>query len=342
MTSRSLVLETKCEFLKLLRTPSYIAGTLLFPLMFYLLFGVAIARQKAAMSYMSRYLLATYGAGGVIGAVMFGLAVTLAVERAMGWLQLRHATPARPAIFLFAKAAVCLVFAAAVVATLFAAGILLADVRMPVSEWLSLAGVLIAGALPFTALALAIGYFASATAAPAIVNTIYMPMCFLSGLWIPIQMFPPTLQNIAAALPGNRPVVADRDVRIAARRDEVGQHAAQAEAHHAHAARDLGHVREALERGHAVGDALGEVELGRSCRASRAGPARRGPTPSCAGCARTRRARPRRSRGRPAARRRRGCTGRRRRSPGAAGCPGPQPASGSQTCRSKAPSPTVT
>jgi ABC-2 type transport system permease protein len=73
---------------------------------------------------------------------------------------------------------------------------------MPVSQWLSLAVVLIAGALPFVALALAIGYFASATAAPAIVNTIYMPMCFLSGLWIPIQALPPALQNIAPALPG--------------------------------------------------------------------------------------------------------------------------------------------
>src|SRR5687767_748804 len=108
MTNRSWVLETKCEFLKLLRAPSYVVGTLLFPLMFYLLFGVAIARQKAEMSYMSRYLLATYGAGGVIGAMMFGLAVTLALERAMGWIQLRHATPARPTAFLFAKAAVCL------------------------------------------------------------------------------------------------------------------------------------------------------------------------------------------------------------------------------------------
>jgi ABC-2 type transport system permease protein len=206
MTKRALLrswrLELKCEFLKMLRTPSYVAGTMFFPLMFYMLFGVAIAQQKASMNYMSRYLLATYGAGGVIGAVLFGFAVTLAIERGMGWLQLRYTTPNHPGVFFFAKAAVSLVFAVAVIAMLFSAGALFANVRMPAAQWLLLGGVLVAGTVPFAALALAVGYFASPTAAPAIVNTIYMPMCFLSGLWVPLQMFPQALQNIAPALPG--------------------------------------------------------------------------------------------------------------------------------------------
>ena len=40
-----------------------------------------------------------------------------------------------------------------------------------------------------------------ANAAPGIVNLIYLPMSFVSGLWIPIQYLPHWLQRIAPALP---------------------------------------------------------------------------------------------------------------------------------------------
>ena len=199
--TRSLFLEVKYEFLKLWRTPSYFVPTLFFPLMFYMLFGVVLARQKAAMSFMSSYLLATYGAGGVIGAMMFGFAVGLAVERGMGWLQLKYASPMRPAVYLVAKGIVCVVFGAVAVGLLFTVGALFGGVRMPFEQWLALGGTLVLGAIPFAAMALAIGYFAGASAAPGIVSLIYMPMCFLSGLWIPFQMFPRALQDLAPALP---------------------------------------------------------------------------------------------------------------------------------------------
>jgi ABC-2 type transport system permease protein len=40
-----------------------------------------------------------------------------------------------------------------------------------------------------------------ANAAPAIVNLIYLPMSFLSGLWMPLRFMPHWLQRFAPALP---------------------------------------------------------------------------------------------------------------------------------------------
>ena len=37
--------------------------------------------------------------------------------------------------------------------------------------------------------------------APAVVNLLYLPMSFFSGLWIPITIFPSLLQNVAQLLP---------------------------------------------------------------------------------------------------------------------------------------------
>jgi ABC-2 type transport system permease protein len=198
---KSWLMEVKCELLKLIRTPSFSVGILAFPLMFYLLFGVALPQQKAAMAYMSKYLLATYGAAGIMSAMLFGFGVSLAIERGMGWLELKYASPMRPVLYFLAKGAVCFVFGAFTAGLLFAAGAAFAGVRMPAVHWISLGGVLVAGAIPFSAMALALGYFVNPSAAPAIANVIFMPMSFLSGLWIPLQMLPKGLQDFAPMLP---------------------------------------------------------------------------------------------------------------------------------------------
>ena len=62
-------------------------------------------------------------------------------------------------------------------------------------------GVLLAGVIPFCALGLAIGAWSKGRAAIAVVNLVFLPMAMLSGLWLPIYMFPEVMQDIALALP---------------------------------------------------------------------------------------------------------------------------------------------
>ncbi|HSO70610.1 MAG TPA: ABC transporter permease, partial [Arachnia sp.] len=57
------------------------------------------------------------------------------------------------------------------------------------------------GALPFSAMGLAFGYLVGPNSAPALLNVIYLPMAFASGLWIPIHQLPEFVQGIAPALP---------------------------------------------------------------------------------------------------------------------------------------------
>ena len=108
---RSYLLEARCEFLRLLRTPSYAIPTLLFPSMFYLLFGVLLAHGKGDAA---RYLLATYGSFGVMGVGLFAFGVTVAIERDQGLLVYKRALPMPPGAYLFAKAAMAVLFAAMV------------------------------------------------------------------------------------------------------------------------------------------------------------------------------------------------------------------------------------
>ncbi|MES1256956.1 MAG: ABC transporter permease [Acidobacteriota bacterium] len=201
--TRIYAIETKFEFMKMLRMKTYSVSTIMFPLMFYCFFGLAMGRQPEHGSdlSMAKYLLATYGAFAVIGAMLYSFGVGMAVERGLGWLEVKRASPMPQAAYLVAKAVVALAFGAIVVALLFTLGAVFGEVQMPLGQWFALAGTLLLGALPFCAMGMAIGSFAGPNSAPAIVNLIYMPMAFCAGLWVPIQFLPGVLKSIAPLLP---------------------------------------------------------------------------------------------------------------------------------------------
>lgn len=200
--ARIYYLESKYEFLKLVRLRAYVVYTLMFPLMFYVFFGLLMGRKAppGEMS-LSKYLLATYGAFGVIGVALFGFGVGVAVERGLGWLQVKRASPMPPAAHFVARLVVCILFSAVQITALFAMGVLFGGVRMPASQWALLALTLLAGTVPFCALGLAIGNLAKPNSAPALVNVLYLPMSFCSGLWIPLQFLPDFLRESARTLP---------------------------------------------------------------------------------------------------------------------------------------------
>ena len=77
MSARVYRLEAKYELIKMLRLPAFVVPTIGFPLMFYTLFGLVMSSGKPQAAQASSYLLATYGAFGVIGISLFALGVVL-------------------------------------------------------------------------------------------------------------------------------------------------------------------------------------------------------------------------------------------------------------------------
>jgi len=194
--------EAKYEFLKNLRLRVYTASVLSFPLMFYVLFGLVL-NAKAAIggTHVPTYLIATYGTFGVMGASLFGTAAGLASDRGLGWLQVKRASPMPPFAYFCAKVITSMAFSATIVVALFTLGIAFGGVRLPVGDFARLLATLVAGSLPFSAMGLALGYFAGPNSAPPTINLIYLPMSFCSGLWVPFMFLPKVVQQIARVLP---------------------------------------------------------------------------------------------------------------------------------------------
>jgi ABC-2 type transport system permease protein len=169
---------------------------------FYLLFGIALSGSRATGGRnVSDYLLATYGAFGVIGAGLFACGVGVAVERAQGWLLVKRASPMPARVYLVGKVAASIAFAAVIVALLGMCAAGLGGVRLGAGQWLLLLTTLAAGTVPFCAIGLALGYVVGPNSAPAVVNLIHLPAALASGLWLPVDMLPRAMRALSPWLP---------------------------------------------------------------------------------------------------------------------------------------------
>ena len=194
--------EAKYEFINKLRMPVFAISTIAFPIMFYVLFGIVLGPDNPAnRAQGATYLLATMACFGVMGASLFGFGVSLAIERGQGWLMVKRASPMPIAAYFVAKLVNAVIFSLVISLLLLGVAVAFGHVHLTLPVAVKLVGVLIAAAVPFSAMGLAIGYFARPNSAPAVVNLIYLPMAFCSGLWIPLFMLPHGLRMFAKVLP---------------------------------------------------------------------------------------------------------------------------------------------
>lgn len=188
--------ETRYEFVRMLRTKVFSLSVVGFPVMFFLMFGIS-----NRSSGFGQYLVPAYSCMGVVSACLFGIGMAIALERAQGWLEVKQASPMPRILYLGAKVMGCAAFALAIVALLLLLGIALAGVQVTALQCLELTGVILAGSVPFTAMALLVALLVPANSGPGIINLIYLPMSFASGFWMPIKYLPHWLQVMAPVLP---------------------------------------------------------------------------------------------------------------------------------------------
>lgn len=186
--------ETKYEIINALRTPAFAIPFLAIPVAIYLLFGVVIAGNGEDSEFgpgMADYLFAGFC---VIGVIMPGIfsGVGLAIERDGNLVKLKRALPLPPGATIVAKVLMATCVAALAVTFVVIAALMAGKITISVTQVLIISTTLIIGTIPFCAIGLFIGSVASGSAAPAFGNLLFLPMMWLSGLFIPL---PETLQR---------------------------------------------------------------------------------------------------------------------------------------------------
>ncbi|HET8899815.1 MAG TPA: ABC transporter permease [Rhodanobacteraceae bacterium] len=191
--------EARSECLRYLRMPSFMLPVLLFPALFYLVFGILM--NRATGTGAAHYLLASYAVFGVMSPGLFGFGVSLSLERDGGLLTLKRALPMPPGAYLVGKMLMAMLTAAIVVCLLLGMGLLLAHLPLTPGQAVALLLTGVLGVLPFCALGMWVGMLVKGQGAPGLLQLVYLPMAFLSGLWFPLPMLPHALQSIAPLWP---------------------------------------------------------------------------------------------------------------------------------------------
>lgn len=192
--------EARYELLRVLRTPAYSIPSILLPQLFFVLFGIVLSKPSGGVQTVA-YPLVSYSAFGMLSAALVGVAASIAVERERGFYLLKRALPIPAGAYLGAKALSAMVISGITFLIMALIARVAGGVDLSPTQWPALLILNMLGVLPFAALGLFIGSAVSAAAAPGVTNLIYLPMSFLSGLWIPLRFLPQPLQTIAHYLP---------------------------------------------------------------------------------------------------------------------------------------------
>ncbi len=191
--------QTRAEFLKLWRLPAFSVTSIALPAVFYLFIGLQQGRYSSVNIHT--YILASLAAYAAVNVSLFSFGISVAVERGERMDALMRATPLRPIAYLIGKVATAIAFAFVALIALYVVAYILGRVLLPIDQYANLTARLLIGMIPFIAMGFSVGYLFGPRAALPVINLIYLPMAFASGIFFPVQVLPDFIQKIAPYLP---------------------------------------------------------------------------------------------------------------------------------------------
>lgn len=198
---RVLLSELREELLAVVREPTTLFFTVAMPVGFFALFMGVWGTETDGATTVATVMLATFGAFGVIGVTLMTPGIGVAEDRERGWLRVKRVSATPLSVTITAKVLACLPHALGVLGAMSILAVTVGQAELDPSTWLRIAAVLVIGCLPFALIGLSVGFLASPNAATAILMAIYIPSAVASGLWMPLEMLPDVVSQIAPALP---------------------------------------------------------------------------------------------------------------------------------------------
>jgi ABC-2 type transport system permease protein len=190
-----------------LRNPASAFFTLVFPLMFLVIFttifgsGTIRVGPGKAISVATFYVPAI-SAFSVITACYTNIAISLSFSRDSGALKRIRGSPMPVWAYMAARIVHSVIIAILLVAVCSAFGAVFYHATLPTQTLPAFALTLIVGAATFCALGVALtAVIPNADAAPAVVNASILPLLFISNVFIPLQNPPQWLDLLGKIFP---------------------------------------------------------------------------------------------------------------------------------------------
>jgi ABC-2 type transport system permease protein len=192
------VTALRLEIRRLLRNRRTVIITMVFPVIFFLLFGLNKSYSKIPIghgNYAAFVMISLALYGAVFAATAGGAMVS--IERAQGWSRQLRLTPLAPAAYIVMKIMTALVLGAGSVAVVYIVGLATKQASMPGYLWIVTALCVWIGSLLFAAFGLFLGYLLPAENVLQLLGLILALLSLAGGLFIPISQFAQAVQDVA-------------------------------------------------------------------------------------------------------------------------------------------------
>jgi ABC-2 type transport system permease protein len=188
---------------RLLRSWKFLAITIGFPVIFYMLFlGDHTAGKVVDGTVPWRtYLMVSMCSFGALVAALNAAGTRLSMERASGWARQLRVTPIPAWSYVGTKIVASMLVVLPVIVLVEAVGAGFGDVRLNATTWLGLTILLWVTSLPFAVLGVFIGFLVTTEAAFPVVTGLMFVIGYFGGLFTPIDQMPGALQFVAHLMP---------------------------------------------------------------------------------------------------------------------------------------------
>ena len=196
------------------RNRQFLFFTVLLPALFTVFFTKIFGGQAAtAADYqdVAAAFMVSMMAYGAIGAAL-GATIRISFDRASGWLRQLRVTPVPQTHVVAVDVAVGALLTLPSLLTVALVGRFVNGVQLGLDTWVGLVGVLWIGSVAFVALGLLLGLSLDEKAAGGAMGLVSVVLATLGGLWVPVEVFPESLQVLARFLPSYWYAELGRDV----------------------------------------------------------------------------------------------------------------------------------
>jgi ABC-2 type transport system permease protein len=188
------------EVVRLLRNKRVLIFSMLMPAILLLIFGGINRDARVGGVTGAAYIMVSMGLfGAMSGATGSGGAIAL--ERGLGWNRQLRLTPMSPMRYLASKLVLSLVMAVPPLVFTFLIGAFALHVRLSAGVWALVFIGSWLSALPFAALGIVVGYLAKPDSVQQVSALIYMLLAAFGGLWVPVEVMPHLMREIANVTP---------------------------------------------------------------------------------------------------------------------------------------------
>jgi ABC-2 type transport system permease protein len=200
---RGLWAFARFELARLLGSWKFLAITVGFPVIFYMLF---LRNERAgsivdgAVPWRVYLMVSMCSFGALVGALNAG-GSRLATERASGWARQLRVTPLPAWSYVVTKVTTSMLVVLPVVVLVELVGMAFGGVHLAPLSWIELTGLLWVTALPFAILGIFVGLMVNADTAYPVVTALMFVLGYFGGLFNPVSHMPHVLQTTARLLP---------------------------------------------------------------------------------------------------------------------------------------------